>query len=171
MTVESTITRAKLAFLAKPPRRAASSGDFEQRLDARLADATTPARQARRVHRCAGLQVRLAGEVLPVRVFHPGVDHRLVGRREGVLQVQQPCHQPRRQRRAPACGGAVCCEAAFDLFPVDQRRQPRQRVSQIDLLVEPRAQRLALERCPRLGPHPQPRRKLQEIYRQRHATA
>ena len=146
-------------------------GDLQQRLDARFSDAPPPARQARRVDRRTGLQVRLAGEVLPVRVFYPGVDHRLVGSRKGVLQVQQPCYQPGRQRRAAACGREVSAEAAFDLFPVDQRSQPGQRVGKVDLLVKPRPQRLAHGRRPRLRPHLRPLHKLQEIFLWRYATA
>ena len=146
-------------------------GDLEQRLDTRFADATAPARQARRVDRRLGLQVRLAGEVLPIRIFHPGVDHCFVGGREGVLQVQQPRHQPGRQCRTAARRHEVSAEAAFDLRPVDQRGQPSQRVAEIDLLVQPWPQRLVLQRCPRLRPHPQPRRKLQEICLGHNATA
>ena len=101
------MTRSKLGPLDEAAAARRLDGDLEQRLDAFFADATAPARQARRIDRRTRLQVRLAGEVLPVRVLHPGVDHRLVGGREGVLQVQQPRHQPGRQRRAAARGREV----------------------------------------------------------------
>lgn len=43
-------------------------GQRQQRLDAFLADALAPTRQARRIDRQFGLQVDRAGEELPVRV-------------------------------------------------------------------------------------------------------
>jgi hypothetical protein len=42
---------------------------------------------------------RRAGEVLVVGVFHPPRDDGLVRQPAGVLQVEQPRHQPRRRRR------------------------------------------------------------------------
>lgn len=69
----------------------------QQRLHAFFSNALSPARQAGRVDGQFGLQVGLATEELPVRVLHPGVDDRLVGGIEGVLQVQQPGDEAWRQ--------------------------------------------------------------------------
>lgn len=68
----------------------------QQRLHAFFTDSLSPARQAGRVDGQFGLQVGLTAKELPVRVLHPGVDHRLVGGIKGVLQVQQTSHQARR---------------------------------------------------------------------------
>ena len=145
-------------------------GEPEQQLDAFLPDAPPPARQARRVHRRTRLKVRLAGEVLPVRVLHPGLNHRLVGGLEGVLQVQQPRHQACRQRRAAATGGEVSAEAVLDLLPVDEGGEAHQRVAEVDLLVEPRPRRKAGKWC-RLGLHRAAQHKLQEHWAQQPAAA
>ena len=68
-----------------------------------------------------------------------------------------------------AAGGFVNVEKIERL--VDERSEADQWVAQVDLLVEPRPQRLALGRRSRLRPHLPPRRKSQEIYSWHHATA
>ena len=129
------------------------NSDHGQGLHAFFANALSPARQAAGVDRCFGLQVDLAAEVLPVRVLHPGVDDSFVRCIKGVLQIQQPGDQSRRQRRATAAGGEAGAEGALNLSPVDQAGQARQRMAQVDLFIESSTtQRSGLRQC-RSGAH------------------
>lgn len=108
----------------------------QQRLHAFFSNVLSPARQAARVDEQLGLQVGLAAEEPLVQVLHSGVDHCFVGRIEGVLQVQQPSHQARRQGRVVTAGGKRDRKGALDLGPVDQRGQSDQRVLHVELLVQ-----------------------------------
>ncbi|PPK41815.1 hypothetical protein B0G57_12580 [Trinickia symbiotica] len=100
----------------------------QQFFHAGFAQATAPARQARRVDRRLVLQIRLAREHLPVRVLNPLPDDFLVGQVEGVLQVQQPCDQTRRGGRAATLGHEALAHHSAQPVPVDQVGQTHQRV-------------------------------------------
>lgn len=120
VTVVSRMNRSTLDAFTTPPRRAASMVAHQQGLHAFFADALPPTREAAGIGGRLGLEVRLAAEVLPVRILDPGGDHRLVGGVEGVLQVQQAGDEPRRQCRSTSCGIEVGAECARDLGLVDQ---------------------------------------------------
>jgi len=85
------------------------------------------------------LQVDFTGGELPVRVLRPGVDHHLVGRIVGVLQVQQASHKTGRQSRSASARGEVASEVMLDQFPVHQPSQADQRLLHVELLVQARA--------------------------------
>ena len=108
------------------------------------------------------LEIDLPAKVLPVRVLHPGVDHRLVGGIEGVLQVQQPGDQTRRQGWTATTGGERGREGALYLGSVDQRGQSDQGVLHVELLVQPWTEQLAGLRLRRLRTHRTPWSNLQE---------
>lgn len=130
-------------------------GAHQQGLHAFFADALAPARQAGRIDGRFGLQVSLSAEELPVRVLHPGVDHCLIRSIEGVLQVQQPCHQARRQGRAAPSRSERGTEAALDLAPIDQLGHAHQRVLHVDQLIQARDEQIAAVRAAWLGTHGQ----------------
>jgi hypothetical protein len=71
----------------------------------------------------------------------------------------QPCHQPRRQRR-PA--GIVVIDRAESLLekpPIDRAGEPRQRMIEIDNLIEPGLEQIVLSALSTLlRPHQSPRR-------------
>ena len=122
--------------------------DSQQRFHAFFTNALAPARETGWVNRQFGLQVGLSSEELPVRVLQPGVDHGFIRCVIGMLQLQQPCHQSGRQRRASPAGSEMGREAAFNLFPIHQIRQAHQRVLHVELLVKTRAEQLArLRQC------------------------
>jgi hypothetical protein len=70
-------------------------GFRQQPFDPFFADPLPPPDERGGIDRRLVLEERLAGEMLKVRVLHPAGDHRLVREPEGVLQVEQPRHQPR----------------------------------------------------------------------------
>ena len=148
MTRPSPLLRAGLLDHATTP--GGIDAGRQQRLHAFFSNALSPARPAGRVDEQLGLQVGLAAEELPVRVLHPGVDHCFIGGVEGVLQVQQPGNQARRQGGPAAPRSERHLERALDLGPVDQRGQPDQWVLHVDLLVQPRTEQLAGLRLRRL---------------------
>ena len=90
IAVVSTMTRSTLVLLINPGLARRLDRQRQQRLDAGLANALSPTRQARWIHWRLGLQVDLAREELPVRVLHPSADHGLVGGVERVLKVSSP---------------------------------------------------------------------------------
>jgi hypothetical protein len=55
-----------------------------------------------------------------------------------VLEDTKPRHQPGGERRLAGSVAVDLAEALFEKAPVDRARQLRQRVLQIDELVEPR---------------------------------
>ncbi len=122
----------------------------QQRLHPFFPDALSPAREAAGIDGWFGLQVGLATEVLPVRVLHPGVHHRLVRRLKGVLQVQQARHQPRAQRRPPSLRGERHAEVALDLRPVDQGGQADEGMTHVQQLIQAWAEQLGGLRLGRL---------------------
>jgi hypothetical protein len=112
---------------------------LQQELDAVPADPSAPADQRARVDRQLQLQVVEAAEHLPIGVLDPAFDHLLVGQLEGVLEVAEPDHQPDRHAGPAQLRVIELAEAGLEHRPVDQSRQPHQRVAQVDLLTEARA--------------------------------
>jgi len=71
-----------------------------------------------------------------------------------VLENREPGHQPRRQRRLTRPVRIDRPEPLLKKPPVDRRGEPRQRVAQVDDLVEPSPEQIALSALPPLlRPH------------------
>jgi hypothetical protein len=71
-----------------------------------------------------------------------------------VLEDREPCHQPRWQRRMSDLVGIDRAEPLLEEAPVDRPPELRQRVVQVDDLVEPRLEEIILPAVsPLLGPH------------------
>jgi len=90
------------------------------------------------------LEKRLAGEMLVVGVLDPPRDDRLVGQLVGVLQIQQPRHQPRRRGRTAGAGWKEPGPFPLEELPVDQGRQLRQFVAHVDHVGQTRAKQIVL---------------------------
>ena len=80
-----------------------------------------------------------------------------------VLEDGQARHQPRRQRWAPGIIRVDRPEPLFEKAPVDRPRELHERVIEVDDLVEPGPEEIALPRLPTfLWPHESPRCRLDE---------
>ena len=90
------------------------------------------------------LEEHLPGEVLVVGVLDPTRDHRLVRQPIGVLQIQQPRHQPRLCCRPPLAGRKEPGPLPLEHLPVDQRRQLHQLVLPINHVDQTRTQQVIL---------------------------
>src|SRR5215212_3873335 len=66
-----------------------------------------------------------------------------------VLEDRQARHQPRRQRRASEGVRIDHPEPLLEEAPVDRSRELHHRMSEVDNLVEPRPEEIALPRLPR----------------------
>jgi hypothetical protein len=135
-----------------------ASGRFDrlgqQLFNAGLAQALPPARQARRIDRRLRLQVRLAGEHLPIRVLQPLPDDILVRQVEGMLQIQQPTDKAWRCCRSAAGRHEARTHRRVQPIPVDQIGKPNQRMLQVDLLAQRLAEEISLwHRRLRTHPH------------------
>lgn len=102
----------------------------QQRLHTFFFDALSPAREAGRIDGQFGLQIGLATEELPVRVLHLGVDLRLIGGIEGLLQVQQSGHRVHNQGWTATTVSEPYREGALDLGTAAKRDQPPSRTLQ-----------------------------------------
>ncbi len=132
---------------------------LDQRDELSLAEALAPTRQRRAVEGQLVAEAQLAAEVLVIGVLDPARAQRLVREVVRVLQDEESGHQPRRQT-----GLAWSCltdrgKAPIEEAPVDLRRQPRQRMVQIDDLFQRRPQQVLLPVVPRSRHRPSPRRK------------
>lgn len=116
----------------------------QQPLHALLADPLAPPRQRGGIEREAVLKERLAAEVLPVGVLRPTGHHGLVRQPIGVLQIQQPRHQPRRCRRSSRVRREEPGPLRLEKLPVDQGRQLHQLVAHVDHVGQTRAQEIVL---------------------------
>src|SRR5215210_766799 len=77
-----------------------------------------------------------------------------------VLEDRQARHQPRRQRRASEGVRIDHPKPLLEEAPVDRSRELHHRMSEVDNLVEPRPEDIALPRLPTfLRPHESPRRR------------
>src|SRR4051794_675979 len=81
------------------------------------------------------LEVLVATEPLPVWILREALHHRLVGEVEGVLEIGQSDHQPRRLGR-PSERAVEAAELLVEAGPVDESRQPEERVAVIEDLFE-----------------------------------
>ena len=72
-----------------------------------------------------------------------------------VLEDRKPRHQPRRQRRMSGLVGIDRAEPPLEKAPVDRPAELRQRVIQVDDLVEARPEKIVL---PAVSPLPGPHR-------------
>jgi hypothetical protein len=92
---------------------------LQQLLQSPGANPIPPLRHARRVDRAFVLHVRVAAEVLPVGIFDPTSQHRLVRFVEGVLEVMQADHQADRPGRRAHIRAVTICERRLQLGPID----------------------------------------------------
>jgi hypothetical protein len=116
----------------------------EQLLHALGADALAPTRHRRAVERQPVLEVRLAAEELCIGAVEIArTDHR-VGKPIHMLQEMQPDHQPRRQTGAAEPLGVERTERRIEAPPIDQPRQPDQRMTEVDDALQPRAEQLGI---------------------------
>ena len=113
---------------------------LEQRHQLRLAEPLPPARQGRAVERQLVAEAQLATEVLIIRVLEPARAQRLVREVVHVLQDEEPGDQPCRQTRMTRSRRAHRGKALIEKAPIDRPRQPRQRMPEVDDLVERRPQ-------------------------------
>ena len=127
---------------------------LDQRDELLLAHPLAPARQRRAVERQLVPEELLAAEELEIRVLDPALAELLVGQVVRVLEDRQPRHQPRRQRRLAGLVRIDRAEPLLQKAPVDRRGQLRQRMAQVDDLVEPGAEKIVLTAVPTLlRPH------------------
>ena len=74
-----------------------------------------------------------------------------------VLEDRQARHQPRRQRRTPGIVRIDRSELLLEEPPVDRSRELHHSMTEVDNLVEPRPEEIALPRLPTfLRPHEKP---------------
>ena len=78
-----------------------------------------PARQRAGIARQLMLEILAAAEPLPIRVLDPALHHRFIGQVEGVLEIGQPDHQPRRLR-GPSERAIEAAKLLIEAVPVDQ---------------------------------------------------
>ena len=159
----------------------AFDGGLEQLLQAVLTEQAPKAPDLGRVARQARLVVVHAAKKLPLHVLGPPLDQLFVAEVEAVLEVQQADHQahwqPRAAGRADAAAelavegagqiladhalgwlglvGQLGCHRRLDRGPRQPCGQHRQRVPQIDHLVQPRAKevRRAHRQIPQKSDH------------------
>jgi hypothetical protein len=127
---------------------------LDQRDGLLLARPLAPARQRRPVERQPVTEEFLAAEELEVRVLDPARAEVLVGQIVRALEDRKTRHQPCRQRRLAWLVRIDRPEPLLKEPPVDRRRQLRQRMAQVDDLVAPRPEKIALPAVPTLlRPH------------------
>ena len=148
--------------------RAGARGDIqallEQGGELLLAHALAPARHRRAVEHQRVLKELLAAEQLIIGVLDPALAQNFVGEIVHMLEDRQPCHlkangsirpEPRRQGRMAGPVRIDRAEPLLQKAPVDRPRQLRQRMVEIDDLVEPRLEQIVL---PAIAPLPWPHR-------------
>src|SRR5262249_25308212 len=118
---------------------------LQQRGDLLLTQPLAPARERRAIKRQLVPEHHFPTEVLEIRVLHPPVAQRLVGEVVHVLENEQPGHQPCRQRRLPGSHPTHRAEASRQKVPIDLPRQPHERMTKIDDLLERRAKQVVLD--------------------------
>ena len=144
----------KSAGLAAPVRVATARLSWISADELLLAHPLAPARQRRAVEGQLVPEELLAAEELIIGVLDPARAQILVGEIVHVLEDRQPRHQPRRQRRVSGLVGIDRAEPLLEKAPVDRPTKLRQRVIQVDDLVEPRPEKIVLPAVPPLpGPH------------------
>ena len=115
-----------------------------------LAQPLPPMRQRRALERQFVTEAHFAAEELVIRVLHPTRAQHFIRQVVHVLQDEQSRHQPRRQWRLAWTRGAHAGKPAVEKLPIDLARQPHQRMSKIDDVLERRPQQILLTIVPRL---------------------
>ena len=127
---------------------------LQQRLQPFFAHAIAPVGHRGTIERQPVLEKLLAAEVLVIGVLDPPLAHGLVAEVVGVFENGEPRHQPRRQRRLAGAILVNLAEFLFQKSPVDRPRQLRQRMIDVDDLIEPRTKHILLAGLPSLPwPH------------------
>ena len=98
----------------------------EQLLHVLRPDPLAPARHRGRIERQFVNEILKAAEVLPIAVFQQASDNRFVALVEGVLQIMQTDHQPRRLAGAPPLFSVEGAKFIVKDRPVDLIRQNKQ---------------------------------------------
>ena len=124
---------------------------LDQRDELLLAEPLAPARHRRSIERQPVAEAQLAAEVLVIGVLDPAGAQHLIREIVHVLQDEQAGDEPRRQARLPRTGLAHRTKAVIQKLPVDQRRQPHQRMAHVDDLIEGRKQQVFLAIIPRFA--------------------
>jgi hypothetical protein len=124
---------------------------LDQRDELLLAEPLAPARHRRSIERQPVAEAQLAAEVLVIGVLDPAGAQHLIREIVHVLQDEQAGDKPRRQARLPRTGLAHRTKAVIQKLPVNQRRQPHQRVAHVDDLIEGRKQQVFLAIIPRFA--------------------
>ena len=119
---------------------------FEQQSELLGPDALPPFGERRGMQRQFVLHGGEAAEVLPVRVFDPAIEQRLVGFVEGVLQIMQADQQPSRLGRRADVRGVAVGERRLEAVPVDFVCQDEQRMIVVEQLSELRLKQIELTR-------------------------
>jgi hypothetical protein len=114
----------------------------EQQLHPCGTDAFAPAGQQTRIDRQLMLQVVEAAEELPIGVFDPALNHLLIRQIEGVLEVAEPDHQPRRLAGSADALVIERPERGFEPLPIDQPREPDQLVFGVEQIAEASAEQV-----------------------------
>jgi len=109
---------------------------FEQPDQLLDTNALTPLGQRGGMQRQFVLHRGEAAEVLPVRVFDPAVQQRLVRFVEGMLQVMQPDQQANRLGWRAEVRAVTVGQRRLETAPVDLVRQDEQRMTVIEQLLE-----------------------------------
>ena len=122
-----------------------------------LAQPPPPMRQRRAVERQLVTEAQFTAEELVIRVLQPARAQRLVRQVVHVLQNQQPRYQSRRQARLTGSRRADAGKAAVEKPPIDHPRQPRQRMAEIDDILQRRPQQILLTIVPWLRHRVPPR--------------
>jgi len=134
---------------------------LDQRDKLLLAHPLAPARQRRPIERGFVDEELLAAKKLKVRVLDPARAEILVGEIVCVLEDRKARHQPCGQRRMARLVGIDRPEPLLQKSPVDRRGELRQRMTQVDDLVEPGLEKIALPAVPTLlRPHRESLRRL-----------
>ena len=124
---------------------------LDQRDELVLAEPLAPARHRRSIEWQPVAEAQLAAEVLVIGVLDPASAQHLIREIVHVLEDEQAGDKPRRQSRLPRTGLANRTKAVIQKLPVDQRRQPHQRVAHIDDLIKRRKQQVFLAIIPRFA--------------------
>ena len=124
---------------------------LQQRGNLLLAQSLSPARQRRAIERRLVAEHHFAAEVLKIRVLHPPVAQHLVGEIVHVLENEQPSHQPRRQWRLPRPGATDRTEPSRQKTPINLRREPHQRMAEVDDLLQSGTKQIVLAVVARLA--------------------
>ena len=89
------------------------------------------------------LEELFAGEELEIRIVDPALAHPFIGQPVNVLEQQQPDHEAGLDPR-PAVLAVERRDLAVDPVPIDPAGKQNQLVLQVDDLVQPRPEQIAM---------------------------